>query len=58
MRLQALNVLYHSPVCLPEVRQAIVEFMTAQGALAPGEEPGNAAMVRELLNWADGGRGR
>src|SRR5689334_3720988 len=39
MRLQALNVLYHSPVCLPEVRRAIVEFMTAQGALAPGEEP-------------------
>jgi len=39
MRLQALNVLYHSPLCLPAVRQAIVEFMTAQGALAPGEEP-------------------
>jgi mannosyl-3-phosphoglycerate synthase len=39
MRLQALNVLYHSPVCLPAVRQGIVDFMVAQGALAPGEEP-------------------
>ncbi|MGW0434058.1 mannosyl-3-phosphoglycerate synthase [Micromonospora sp. NPDC003197] len=39
MRLQALNVLYHSPVTLPAVRAAIVEFMAAQGALAPGTEP-------------------
>jgi mannosyl-3-phosphoglycerate synthase len=39
MRMQALNVLYHSPVSLPAVREAIVEFMVAQGALAPGEEP-------------------
>src|SRR2546421_9209770 len=36
MRLQALNVLYHSSVCLPPVRAAIREFLTAQGALAPG----------------------
>ena len=39
MRMQALNVLYHSPVTLPAVRQAIVEFMVAQGALEPGQEP-------------------
>nr|MDT0663035.1 mannosyl-3-phosphoglycerate synthase [Micromonospora sp. DSM 115978] len=39
MRMQALNVLYHSPVALPAVRAAILEFMIAQGALAPGEEP-------------------
>jgi mannosyl-3-phosphoglycerate synthase len=39
MRLQALNVLYHSEVCLPPVRKAILEFMVAQGALAVGEEP-------------------
>jgi len=39
MRLQALNVLYHSPVTLPAVREAIVEFMVAEGALAPGAEP-------------------
>jgi mannosyl-3-phosphoglycerate synthase len=39
MRLQALNVVYHSPVCLPAVREAIVDFMVADGALAPGEEP-------------------
>jgi mannosyl-3-phosphoglycerate synthase len=39
MRLQALNVLYHSPVCLPAVRQEVSEFLTVQGALAPGAEP-------------------
>ena len=39
MRLQALNVLYHSSVCLPPVRAAIREFLTEQGALAPGAEP-------------------
>jgi mannosyl-3-phosphoglycerate synthase len=39
MRLQALNVLYHSQVCLPSVRSDIVDFLVAQGKLAPGEEP-------------------
>ncbi|MEO3748379.1 mannosyl-3-phosphoglycerate synthase [Plantactinospora sp. B5E13] len=39
MRMQALNVLYHSPVSLPPVRQAILDFMVAQNAVAPGEEP-------------------
>jgi mannosyl-3-phosphoglycerate synthase len=39
MRMQALNVLYHSEVTLPAVRQAIGEFMVAQGALEEGQEP-------------------
>ncbi|MET0425961.1 MAG: mannosyl-3-phosphoglycerate synthase [Actinoplanes sp.] len=39
MRMQALNVLYHSEVTLPAVRQAIVEFMVEQGALQVGQEP-------------------
>ncbi|MEV4755315.1 mannosyl-3-phosphoglycerate synthase [Micromonospora sp. NPDC049559] len=39
MRMQALNVLYHSPISLPAVREAILEFMVAQGVLAPGQEP-------------------
>ncbi|WP_306203786.1 mannosyl-3-phosphoglycerate synthase [Actinoplanes sp. RD1] len=39
MRMQALNVIYHSPVTLPAVRQAIVDFMVSQGALEPGQEP-------------------
>jgi len=39
MRMQALNVVYHSPVTLPAVRQAIIEFMVAQGALTVGQEP-------------------
>lgn len=39
MRMQALNVLYHSPVTLPAVRAAILDFMVAEGALLPGREP-------------------
>src|SRR3954468_5798910 len=39
MRMQALNVLYHSPVTLPAVRRAIVDFMVEQGALRIGQEP-------------------
>ncbi len=39
MRMQALNVIYHSPVTLPAVRQAIVDFMVSQGALEVGQEP-------------------
>jgi len=39
MRMQALNVIYHSPVTLPAVRQAIAEFMVSQGALTVGQEP-------------------
>ena len=39
MRMQALNVVYHSPVTLPAVRRAILEFMIAQGALETGQEP-------------------
>jgi mannosyl-3-phosphoglycerate synthase len=39
MRMQALNVLYHSPVTLPAVRQAIAEFLIEQGSLGVGQEP-------------------
>jgi mannosyl-3-phosphoglycerate synthase len=39
MRLQALNVLYHSPICLPGVREEIIEFLREQGVLAEGAEP-------------------
>ncbi|MFG1602533.1 mannosyl-3-phosphoglycerate synthase [Actinoplanes sp. NPDC049265] len=39
MRMQALNVLYHSQITLPAVRQAILDFMVAQGALQVGQEP-------------------
>jgi mannosyl-3-phosphoglycerate synthase len=37
MRMQALNVVYHSPVTLPPVKEAIVEFMVAQGG--PSDPP-------------------
>ncbi|GLY99793.1 mannosyl-3-phosphoglycerate synthase [Actinoplanes sp. NBRC 103695] len=39
MRMQALNVLYHSQITPPSVRQAILEFMVSQGALEVGQEP-------------------
>src|SRR4051812_10546886 len=39
MRMQALNVLYHSPVTLPAVRRQIVDFMIEQGTLGIGQEP-------------------
>lgn len=39
MRMQALNVLYHSPVCLPSVRSDILDFLVGQGGLASGAEP-------------------
>jgi mannosyl-3-phosphoglycerate synthase len=39
MRLKALSVLYHSPICLPEVRDAIREFMVAEGAIPEHGEP-------------------
>jgi mannosyl-3-phosphoglycerate synthase len=52
MRLQALNVLYHSPVCLPAVREDIAEFMTAQGALAPGAVPPRERVYPPLSSLA------
>jgi mannosyl-3-phosphoglycerate synthase len=52
MRLQALNVLYHSPVCLPAVREDIGEFMTAQGALAPGSVPPRERVYPPLSSLA------
>jgi mannosyl-3-phosphoglycerate synthase len=39
MRAQALNALYHSPVCPQSVRTDIVDFLVGQGELAPGEQP-------------------
>jgi mannosyl-3-phosphoglycerate synthase len=39
MRLQALHVLYHSPIATPEIREEIREFLTAEGVIAAGEEP-------------------
>jgi len=39
MRTQALGAIYHSQVCLPEVRAAIQEFLVAEGVVGPGDEP-------------------
>lgn len=39
MRLQALNVLYHSPVCLDSVRKEIKRFLRKQEVISRGEQP-------------------
>lgn len=39
MRLQALNALYHSPICTESVREEILGFFQEQDQLQPGEEP-------------------
>lgn len=39
MRLQALNVLYHSPVCLDPVRKSIRKFLRKQEVITKDEEP-------------------
>jgi mannosyl-3-phosphoglycerate synthase len=39
MRLQALNTLYHSPICTDPVRDEITSFLINQGQLIEGEEP-------------------
>lgn len=39
MRLQALNVLYHSPICLPSVRKEIKRFLKKQGVITEDGEP-------------------
>ena len=39
MRTQALNAIYHSQVCLPDVRAAIHDFLVAEGAIEQDGEP-------------------
>ena len=39
MRMQALNAIYHSPICLPAVRDEIRDFLISEDAIEPGAEP-------------------
>jgi mannosyl-3-phosphoglycerate synthase len=39
MRMQALNVLFHSPLCPDALRQEILEFMRLNDTLAPDAQP-------------------
>ena len=39
MRLQALNVLYHSPICLDSVRKEIKKFLRKQEVIGKDEDP-------------------
>jgi mannosyl-3-phosphoglycerate synthase len=48
MRLQALNVLYHSKICPDTVREEIRQFLTENGVLQPGEEPTAERIYRPL----------
>jgi mannosyl-3-phosphoglycerate synthase len=52
MRMQALNVLYHSPICLPAVRRDILEFLREQGALGPDDEPPTERVYPPLSSLA------
>lgn len=53
MRLQALNVLYHSPICLDAVREEIVELLREQGVLSEDELPPEEGTYPPLvdLDW-------
>lgn len=48
MRVQALSVLYHSTVCLPSVRNDILELLRNQGELAPDQEPAHTRIYPPL----------
>lgn len=48
MRLQALNVLYHSRICPDAVRDEICEFLVDNGVLVSGEEPPLERIYRPL----------
>jgi mannosyl-3-phosphoglycerate synthase len=50
MRLQALNVLYHSEVCPPAVRDEIQKFLGEQDQLVDGEVPVAAAHYPPLVD--------
>lgn len=58
MRLQALNTLYHSPICQPLVKDEIRQFLEEQGQLEDGEVPRVEAAYPPLLDldWERFGR--
>ncbi|MDJ0499173.1 MAG: mannosyl-3-phosphoglycerate synthase [Acidimicrobiia bacterium] len=58
MRLQALNVLYHSPISVPDVRNEILDFLRTQGVIAEGEEPPQELLYPPMatLDWDRFGR--
>ena len=51
MRLQALNVLYHSPICPKVTRDEILDFLGQQGVLQPGEEPPRELVYPSLAGF-------
>jgi mannosyl-3-phosphoglycerate synthase len=51
MRLQALNVLYHSPICPETTREEILEFLVQQGALEPGGRPPTERIYPPLIDF-------
>jgi mannosyl-3-phosphoglycerate synthase len=48
MRLQALNVLYHSPICLDSVRKEIERFLRKQDVITDDEKPPRELVYRAL----------
>lgn len=53
MRLQALNVLYHSEICKDSLRGEIAEFLRNEGILEAGEDPPRETSYPMLsgLDW-------
>ena len=53
MRLQALNVLYHSPIAVPEVREEVLEFLRQEGVIGEGEEPPQELLYppMSVIDW-------
>jgi mannosyl-3-phosphoglycerate synthase len=52
MRTQALNVLFHSPVCPASVREEIQEFLVAEGAIEQGGQPPTERIYPPLTTMA------
>jgi mannosyl-3-phosphoglycerate synthase len=50
MRLQALNVLYHSPICPQATKDEIVQFLIELEVIEPGQEPPKERVYPPLEN--------
>ena len=58
MRLQALNVLYHSPISVQDVRDEIADFLRQEGVIGEGEEPPQELLYPPMsgIDWDTFGR--
>ncbi|HEY7226160.1 MAG TPA: mannosyl-3-phosphoglycerate synthase [Micromonosporaceae bacterium] len=52
MRNQALNALFHSPICPPSVRDAIQDFLVAERTIGPGAQPPSERIYPPVASMA------